>query len=69
LRIPSLVAASLLAVPLSGHGEYTQGAPPGTFTLAIVLSLAREGDHPEVPPQGARWLDDYLGRVNGRDGK
>lgn len=53
----------------AGHGQYTQGAPPGTFTLAIVLSLADEGDHQEVPPQGARWLDDYLGKVKGRDGK
>jgi len=53
----------------AGHGEFTQGAPPGTFTLAIVLSLADEGDHQEVPPQGARWLDDYLGKVKGREGK
>lgn len=53
----------------TGHGEFTQGAPPGTFTLAIVLSLADEGDHAEVPPQGARWLDDYLGKVKGREGK
>lgn len=53
----------------TGHGEFTQGAPPGKFTLAIVLSLADEGDHVDVPPQGARWLDDYLGKVKGREGK
>lgn len=50
-----------------GEGTYTQGAPPGKFTLVIVFTLARpeagEGAGAGVPPQGAHWLDDYLGRV------
>ncbi len=46
-----------------GEGEYTRGAPPGKFTLAIVFTLADDGEHSKVPPQGARWLDDYLGKV------
>lgn len=50
-----------------GEGQYTRGAPPGPFTLAIVLTLAGPGEHRKVPPQGARWLDDYLGRVRGRE--
>ena len=49
-----------------GHGEFTPGAPPGKFTLAIAFTIA-DGDRGSasatVPPQGARWLDDYLGRV------
>ncbi|MSR46214.1 MAG: hypothetical protein EXS13_03970 [Planctomycetes bacterium] len=55
-----------------GSGEYTRNAPPGKFTLAIVFTLAdavdtADGDQAaRVPPQGARWLDDYLGKVNGR---
>ena len=56
----------------SGGGEYTRHPPPGDFTLAIVIRLAEpsaDGTLPaaaRVPPQGARWLDDYLGRVAGR---
>ena len=55
-----------------GGGEYTRNPPPGEFTLAIGLRLApraADGGLPpaaQVPPQGARWLDDYLGRVAGR---
>jgi len=56
----------------AGGGEYTCHPPPGDFTLAIVFRLvapAADGSLPaasRVPPQGARWLDDYLGRVAGR---
>jgi hypothetical protein len=56
----------------AGGGEYTRDPPPGDFTLAIVLRLIDpepDGSLPpsaRVPPQGARWLDDYLGRVAGR---
>jgi hypothetical protein len=51
-----------------GQGTYTQGAPPGTFTLGIAFTLPEEEPSKRdaavaVPPQGARWLDDYLGRV------
>ena len=52
-----------------GSGEYTRNAPPGKFTLAIVLTLAEAAETNEaakVPPQGARWLDDYLGKVKRR---
>ena len=46
-----------------GEGTYTKGAPPGKFTLAIAFTLAGDGADGAVPPQGARWLDDYYGRV------
>jgi hypothetical protein len=49
-----------------GEGTYTQGAPPGKFTLAIALTLAPVGSDaeppPTVPPQGARSLSDYFNR-------
>jgi hypothetical protein len=51
----------------SGEGTFTKGAPPGEFTLAIVFTLADPSEveraRTTVPPQGARWLDDYFGRV------
>ncbi len=56
-----------------GGGDYTRDPPAGEFTLAIVFRLAqraKDGTLPpaaQVPPQGARWLDDYLGRVSGRE--
>ena len=60
-----------------GEGTYTRGAPPGRFTLAIVLTLAEPREHAKAPPHGARWLDDYLspgavlpdGQRRGRTGR
>jgi hypothetical protein len=45
-----------------GEGRYTQGAPPGEFTLAIAFRVAPASTATAVPPQGARDLNDYLGR-------
>ena len=45
-----------------GQGRYTQGAPPGEFTLGIAFRIAPDSAASAVPPQGARDLSDYLGR-------
>jgi hypothetical protein len=45
-----------------GEGRYTQGAPPGEFTLGIAFRIAPDSAASAVPPQGARDLRDYLGR-------
>jgi len=45
-----------------GEGRYTQGAPPGAFTLGIAMRLAPDSTASAVPPQAARDLGDYLGR-------
>jgi hypothetical protein len=51
-----------------GEGRYTPNAPPGRFTLGIAFTLPEQDPSKRdaavaVPPQGARWLDDYFGRV------
>jgi hypothetical protein len=48
-----------------GDGAFTKGAREGKTPLGIVFELAR-GDAPadQVPPQGAREIAEYLGRLN-----
>ncbi|MAG55195.1 MAG: hypothetical protein CMJ83_02785 [Planctomycetes bacterium] len=44
-----------------GHGRYTGGAPPGSFTLAVAFRLADpKATSTRVPPQGSRDLNGYL---------
>ena len=47
-----------------GEGAYTRGARPGKSALGVVFRLA-DPDRPadRVTPQGARWLDDYYGKI------
>jgi hypothetical protein len=44
-----------------GEGEYTRGAPPGAFPLAITFTLADGSDMADtIPPQGSRgWVKGY----------
>jgi hypothetical protein len=45
-----------------GQGTFTRGARPGRSPLGVAFELVR-GDRADlVPPQGARNLNDYLGR-------
>jgi hypothetical protein len=48
-----------------GEGPFTKGARPGKMLLGIAFELS-SGDAPadQVPPQGAREIGEYLGRVN-----
>lgn len=48
-----------------GEGTFTKGARPGKSPLGIAFELTH-GDAPadQVPPQGARDIAEYLGRVN-----
>jgi hypothetical protein len=39
---------------LFGQGPYTQGAPPGRFTLAVAFTLSLGGKDDVVPPQGVK---------------
>jgi hypothetical protein len=45
-----------------GEGQFTRGAPPGKFPLAVTFSLADGSDTADaVPPQASRgWLPGYL---------
>jgi hypothetical protein len=45
-----------------GQGTFTRGARPGRTPLGIAFELARkEGPSSEVPPQGAREIEEYFG--------
>jgi hypothetical protein len=50
-----------------GEGTFTRGAPAGRFPLVIAASLAGNTGADQVPPQGSRNLESYLG--TGRAGR
>jgi hypothetical protein len=48
-----------------GEGTFTKGARPGRSPLGIVFELAADNAASDLaPPQGAREIDEYLGRSN-----